>query len=599
VRVNATADADVVDRLVQEFDDSWRKWSSSAVGPPPEIDPILPTAPDSARLELLVDLCCVDLEYRRRLGQNPSPDEYCRRYPLLAAAGDRLADFRTHASRFLPSVGPAIVPSGAEPMPTAIGPYRVIERLGSGGQADVYRAFHTGLHREAAVKLCRTEAIGDPAMLADEARLLAMLDHPGVVRVYDVGVHEGRPYLAGEFIDGRTLDRYAQDSAVSPAKAARLVAALARAVDAAHRLGIAHLDIKPRNVLIDPAGNPRLIDFGLARVRSRWVDRPVNPGEIFGSLGFLPPEQAVADGSAGPRSDLFGLGSVLYFLLTGKPPYRGADVNELVAKAAKADIDWKALESPSIPAGLAAICRRAMARDPAARPADAAALAGELETVLGRPRRAVLWVLAAAAVVGAAVLIRQLGPGAPTPIPEARVRIELHRNGGTFAPADAPPATDGDELRIRADIPAGVHAALILLPGDGPWQTLAAEAPRAAGFELIYPGPGKTRAVGGPAGTMVFLVCLSRDGPVNAEEMEFVWPHAPAQPLPPDGVVLRVADGQVRNIGEEGRAGFIGDVENRVDPETALRERIESATKALNRRGARVFGEAFVFRPRR
>ena len=168
-------------------------------------------------------------------------------------------------------------PEGAEP-PTRIGKYLTVERLGEGGQAQVFRVLHPELAKDFVLKLSRRpikakiESQAGSDRLRREGRVLAGCDHPNLVRVVDLDVHEGRLFVVMEHVPGLTLDRFVHQYRPGPRQAARLVAELARAVAYLHHRGIVHQDIKPQNVLVDDRGRPRLIDFGLARLQHPWSE---------------------------------------------------------------------------------------------------------------------------------------------------------------------------------------------------------------------------------------------------------------------------------------------------------------------------------------
>src|SRR5262249_17110971 len=192
------------------------------------------------------------------------------------------------------------------------------------GQAEVFRVVHPQLRQERVIKLAR-EPVGVDGRcdIIDEGRKLAELDHPNMVRVHELDFHEDRPYLVMEYVRGRSLKDYASEHPVSPRQAAALLAKVCAAAEAAHRRGTVHRDIKHLNIVIDEKNEPRLIDFGIARSRTYWSD---DRGPTGGTFEFMPPEQARVESSdeqakVGPRSDVFALGAVLYFLLTGKAPF--------------------------------------------------------------------------------------------------------------------------------------------------------------------------------------------------------------------------------------------------------------------------------------
>ena len=237
--------------------------------------------------------------------------------------------------------------------PGAIGRYLVVETLGSGSQGQVYRVIHPGLGQVMVLKLGRRPVSGDERVsLVKEGRLLKDLEHINLVKVYDLDFHNEQPFLVMEYVHGRNFEDYARDEPVTPRRAAELVAKLAEALALVHRRDVIHRDIKPRNILIDEAGEPRLIDFGLARLRHAWSDRP-DP-TWGGTLAYMAPEQArLEHDRIGPRSDVFGLGAVLYYLLTGQPPFVGENQDEVWIAPSVANSRRRPSASPRSRAGWA------------------------------------------------------------------------------------------------------------------------------------------------------------------------------------------------------------------------------------------------------
>src|SRR5262245_14472504 len=290
--------------------------------------------------------------------------------PVPDAAG--MTEDWTPAGSAITPAPPTTWPDGAgapPAAPPAIGKYLVVGEVDRGGQAVVYRVVHAGLGRDLALKYAlQPLADGDPArgLIAEEARVLAGIpEHPGLVRVHDLDLHDGHLYLVMDFVRGRTLAQFAKDHRPGPRQSARLVAEVARAVGAAHRCGAVHQDVKPKNILIDEQGHARLIDFGMARLRHAWCGGEGGgageEGPSGGTPGFMAPEQARgADDQVGPRSDVFGLGAVLYSLLTGRPPFAAADRRAALERAARCDFDRPALRAPGIPRRLARVVLRAM-----------------------------------------------------------------------------------------------------------------------------------------------------------------------------------------------------------------------------------------------
>jgi serine/threonine protein kinase len=362
-------------------------------------------------------------------------------------------------------------PGDEPPSPAAIGKYLVIGRFPRTGQAEVFRVAHPGLARDLVLKLAlRPIEPGGRHEIIDECRILTELKHPNLVQVFDLDFHEDRPYLVMEYIRGRNLDQVAREGHLAHTKAAALLAKVAEAVDFVHRLGITHRDIKPRNILVDEAGEPRLIDFGMARLRHAWSEEPGRPG---GTFAFMPPEQAQFDApevqeKVGPRSDVFALGAVLYFLLTGKAPFEGESWTGSWGRARRCDFDRRALDHPAVPRELRRICLQAMAADPADRFASAGAFQKALERYLR-------WPLMRAAMGGAAglvllgVLLYQFIPRGTTPPSSAPVSPQFIASnpGLPSVPTAAQPikgrvnllvvkSKDGTRRRLRLDDPGAV-----------------------------------------------------------------------------------------------------------------------------------------------
>jgi serine/threonine-protein kinase len=262
----------------------------------------------------------------------------------------------------------------------AVGPYRLIRPVGSGGMGDVYLAEHRLLKRPCAVKLVRPERAGDPGALSRferEVRATARLRHPNTVEVYDYGrADDGTFYYVMEFLDGLPLDRVvAEYGPLPPGRAVRVLRQLCGALREAHALGLVHRDVKPGNVLLcrqaGEADVAKLVDFGLVRPPDGLgAGDLTRVGMALGTPDYMPPEQAEGRPVDG-RSDLYGVGGTAYFLLTGSPPYpRQTALAALVAHRHAPPPELP----PGVPAGLAEVVRRCLAKEPAERFPDAAAL---------------------------------------------------------------------------------------------------------------------------------------------------------------------------------------------------------------------------------
>ncbi len=282
-------------------------------------------------------------------------------------------------------------PCAAPPL-GRLGEYELIEELGHGGMGRVYKARQRGLGRLVALKVIRAGAAAtndDRLRFRTEAEAAARLDHPNIVPVYEVGEHDGQPYLAARYVEGeplsRRLDRFRDD----PRAAAALVATLARAVHHAHQRGVLHRDLKPGNVLLERrAGDagpavPHVTDFGLARLLDQDSGL-TRTGELVGTPSYMAPEQA-GGGSAAitTATDIHGLGAILYALLTGRPPFAGPTVLDTLERVKWRDPDPPRRSNPKVDRDLETICLTCLAKDHGRRYASAEALAEDLENWLG------------------------------------------------------------------------------------------------------------------------------------------------------------------------------------------------------------------------
>jgi serine/threonine-protein kinase len=256
------------------------------------------------------------------------------------------------------------------------GRYVLEERIARGGSADVWRARDEELNRPVAVKLLHPHLVPDERArrrLAAEGRLVASLDHPAIVKMYDVLVDEESPALIMELIEGESLNlRLARDGALPPRVATAIGAEVADALAEAHRHGIVHRDVKPSNVLLDTDGHAHLADFGIAHSLEPGAERLTQTGMMVGTPAYLSPEQLAGD-EVGPRTDLFGLGAVLFQMLTGRPPYEAmAPLRLAEAHAAGPPA------MTGVPPALEEITRACLANNPSDRPPDAGFVAAQL-----------------------------------------------------------------------------------------------------------------------------------------------------------------------------------------------------------------------------
>ncbi|MFF0560756.1 protein kinase [Streptomyces sp. NPDC004266] len=250
------------------------------------------------------------------------------------------------------------------------GRYRLDRLLGRGGSADVYEALDLRLRRPVAVKVFRPEdARRAGARCGEEARLLARMQHPGLVTLYDTGHDEGRPYLVMQLVRGTTLRRRVARTVLTHAEVCRMGTVLASALVHVHAHGVVHRDVKPSNILLDRTDAPHLTDFGISRCfDGSATSVPEGPGTLIGTASYMAPEQAMGR-NAGPEADVYSLGLVLLEALKGEAEYGGAPL-----EAALGHLERPPVLPPGLPAELAALLTAMTARAPEARP-DAAACA--------------------------------------------------------------------------------------------------------------------------------------------------------------------------------------------------------------------------------
>ena len=248
----------------------------------------------------------------------------------------------------------------------------------------VYKARHRSLNRVVALKLILSGQLAterEVQRFETEAEAVARLDHPHIVPIYEVGVAQGRHFYVMKLIEGGPLSGKRAGGGTEPDNpgAARLVAQVARAIHHAHERGILHRDLKPANILVDAAGEPHVTDFGLARLSDR-DSRLTLPGAVVGTPAFMAPEQAAgAAGELTTAADLYSLGAILYFLLTGRPPLEGESASDTLRRVVMEEPRRPRLLVPSVDADLETVCLKCLEKDPTRRYPSALALAEELE----------------------------------------------------------------------------------------------------------------------------------------------------------------------------------------------------------------------------
>jgi serine/threonine-protein kinase len=274
--------------------------------------------------------------------------------------------------------------------PQRFGRFEVLSQLGQGGQGAVLRARDPASGQDVALKLLLRVDAKNERRFRQEAQVLAGLEHPGIVRVVDSGVEGGVPWLAMALVEGESLKaRVEHGGPLAPAEAARIVVDLARAVAHCHERGIVHRDLKPENVLLERAsGRPVLVDFGLLRRDAEVFgalsidarSRLSKTGELRGTPAYMAPEQVNPGkfGQVGPATDVYALGGVLCFLLTGEPAYAADSLPGLMVKILEGERVDVRERRPDVPKELADVCARALARLPDGRRVVSAGADGDV-----------------------------------------------------------------------------------------------------------------------------------------------------------------------------------------------------------------------------
>ncbi len=398
-----------MDQVCDDFESAWRH------GDRQRIEDLINNFDGSERDEVLLELVRVEVDLLRSAGEKPKLADYQSRFPnvnWLPVFGDSDTELF------------AIPSNGARTLPKIPG-YEILRRLGRGGMGVVFQARHLRLNRMVALKMVEGTSRSDELLsrFQREAEAIALLQHPHIVQIHEVGESDGQPFLALEYIDGGNLADRIRGEPQSATQAAQLVETLARTIHSAHERGVVHRDLKPANILlVNPDGAsasgsswtnertaragttygvPKIADFGLSKRRDDERDITVT-GAIFGTPSYMAPEQAVGDTSSlGPGVDVYALGVILYEMLTGRPPFKAPTAFETIELVRSADPLPPTKLQPHIPRDLEVICLKCLQKEASARYHSALELADELgrflngEPILTRPvsafERAVKW----------------------------------------------------------------------------------------------------------------------------------------------------------------------------------------------------------------
>ena len=272
------------------------------------------------------------------------------------------------------------------------GDYELLEEVARGGMGVVYKARQVKLNRTVALKMILAGKFADESEVQRfqrEAEAAANLDHPGIVPIFEIGQHEGQHYFSMGFVEGDSLAARVAESPLAPTDAAQLVHTIAEAVQFAHDRGVIHRDLKPANILLDRARQPRVTDFGLAR-RVEGNSELTATGQILGTPSYMAPEQASGKSEqVSPLTDVYALGAILYFLLTGRPPFQAPSTLETLRQVLETEPLAPRQLNPNVTLDLQTITLKCLEKSPDRRYASAQELSEELERFLrGEPVRA-------------------------------------------------------------------------------------------------------------------------------------------------------------------------------------------------------------------
>ncbi|OYP35757.1 protein kinase domain-containing protein [Rhodopirellula sp. MGV] len=410
----------LINQRCDEYEAALRDWQRDGTSPEsfPPIEPFVETVPQEIYQAAVEQLIGLEIQYRIESGQTILVSELVDRFPDVSDGIfiHLLQESLSGATRLADDVATKAPDAGetdeqdvnAFELATSIGQYELLGKLGGGGMGVVYQAVHRSMKRDVAIKIMRGDLINRRELkqrFHREVTAVAKLSHPNIVTAYDAGEVEGRPYLVTELVDGMDLHHYVKRHGPMPWQVAiRSIIDAAEGLKYAHGQRIIHRDIKPGNLLLNHEGHVKILDLGLARLTetadtnddTNATAQLTHTGAVVGTAAFMAPEQARNTRDADQRSDIYSLGCVLFYLLTGKPPYRGESIVDTLLLHATAPIP--ALIVPGgVPSRLGELVQEMMAKSPADRPGSmndiierltALQLEDPLETELASPDRA-------------------------------------------------------------------------------------------------------------------------------------------------------------------------------------------------------------------
>ena len=395
---------------------------------------------------------------------------------------------------------------------TKLGPYEITEQLGAGGMGEVYLAQDTRLGRKVAIKVLPAEFASDPERLArfeQEARAAAALNHPHIAVVHDIGTEGNTHFMVQEYLEGDTLREPLEKGALPLKKALGLATEIAEALAAAHAAGIIHRDLKPENIFVTKEGHAKVLDFGLAKLtevagagspggatQSPTIMGTV-AGQVMGTAGYMAPEQVEGSDKIDHRADLFAFGCVLYEMVSGRQPFAGKSMLDILHRIADEEPQPLGDINPDLPAQLQWMLKKCLAKQPDKRYQTAGELVIDLQALRadvelgtafllgGQPvvavetARGIPWKLAAPVAILLVVVAALLGWWARQPEPGSTIRLQLDplvdtiRSQGGSAVVLSP---DGRHVAYVENGPTGGSTLYLRALDQQDWTTLASSA---------------------------------------------------------------------------------------------------------------------------
>ena len=355
---------ELVDKLCDDYESAWLTNKTS-----PDLQGWIEENVESVSQELLIQLLRLDLEYRTRSVDDFDVASYLRGFDLTEDAVRSQAFGRGQLTA-TSDMSRSVAHEQHSDVPSRIGRFQLIRELGRGGFGRVYLARDESLGRDVALKVPRSVFADDPsARLQGEASLAALLDHPGIVPIHEVGEWNGEFYIVSAFCPGENLRQWiTKQDVITPEISARIIQCLAEATQHAHNRGVVHRDLKPGNVMMVPieSGNnelpyaPRITDFGLAKLVEQQME-DTNSSLMLGTPNYMAPEQFYSGDSGYPfASDVYAIGVILYELLTGQRPHEGKTFPEVMDAVRSGEITPPSTFNPSVPRDLETICLKCL-----------------------------------------------------------------------------------------------------------------------------------------------------------------------------------------------------------------------------------------------